>query len=111
MHIVEQVIQTSGIKFRAMDGETEVGRAYLYLLYNDQHEEPAGYVEDVFVEESHRGHGLGTQLLETVLNKARELGCYKLVGTSRMEKEHVHAWYEKYGLKKHGYSFRIDLDQ
>lgn len=109
MDIQEQHIESKGIKFVAIENSKEIGRAYLYIIHNDLHDEPAGYLEDVFVEEAYRGKGIGSLLLTKVLQKARELGCYKVVGTSREEKEQVHSWYERIGLKKYGRAFRIDL--
>ena len=109
MDIQTQEIDTRGIKFIAKDGDTEIGRAYLYLIHNDLHEEPAGYLEDMFVDEAYRGKKIGSQLLEAVLHKAKEIGCYKLVGTSRYGKEQVHEWYERFGFEKSGFAFRMDL--
>lgn len=90
------------------DGKT-IGRAFLYVLKNDLHSEPFGFLEDVFVQESHRKHGIGSQLVQMAIKEAKVQGCYKLVGNSRLSKENVHAFYEKLGLKKHGYEFRINL--
>jgi GNAT superfamily N-acetyltransferase len=109
MEIVEHTIQSTGVKFVVMDGDTEMGHAYLYLIQNDLHNEPAGYLEDMFVEEMYRGKGAGSALLNAVFAKAKELGCYKVVGTSREGKEDVHAWYERAGFRKYGYAFRMDL--
>ena len=103
MKVEQQDIQSKGIKFVVRDNEKVVGHAYLYLFHNDLHDEPAGYIEDVYVDESYRGTGVGSQLINALLAKAKELGCYKIVGTSREDREKVHAWYERVGFKKYGY--------
>ena len=46
----------SGFRFAVHDDTDgrEVGRAFLYVLRNDLHPEPFGFVEDVFVDASAR---------------------------------------------------------
>lgn len=97
------------IKITAEDNGKVVGRAYLYFLKNDLHEEPHGFLEDVFVEAEYRSHGIGTQLINRAIEEAKKLGCYKLVGNSRTSNEMAHKFYERLGFKKHGYEFRMDL--
>lgn len=93
---------------RAVKGKV-VGRAFLYVLWNGLHDRPFGFMEDVFVEPEHRGGNVGTALVKRVIAEARRRGCYKLVATSRYEREKVHALYLKLGFKDHGKEFRIDL--
>ncbi len=97
------------IKFFVMDGGIEVGRATLYLVENDLHNKPYGLLEDVFVDESARSKGIGTELVIKVIKEAKAQKCHKLIGTSRFTRENVHKWYEKLGFDKHGYEFRMDL--
>lgn len=97
------------IKFEAKEGEILLGWAYLYVMYNDLHEEPFGFLENVFVNEEHRGKGIGTKLIENAISEARRQNCYKLVGTSRYGRPEVHALYEKIGFKDYGKEFRMDL--
>ncbi len=105
----ETVKEAFAVKLTAHEGGKEVGRAFLYVLKNDLHKEPFGFLEDVYVEEEYRKHGIGSQLVEKAIAEAKEQGCYKLIGNSRMAKENVHAFYERLGLKKHGYEFRMDI--
>lgn len=100
---------TKGIKISVEENGNEVGRAWLYLIYNDLHVEPYGLLEDVFVNEGARGQGVGNRLLEEVVAEARKQGCYKLIGTSRKSREQVHAWYKKLGFEDYGLEFRMDL--
>jgi GNAT superfamily N-acetyltransferase len=96
-------------KVCAYDGEKVVGRAYVYVIFNDLHEAPYGLLEDVFVNESYRGRGVGGKLLEKAIAEAKECGCYKLIGTSRLSRTEVHEWYERLGFEKYGYEFRMNL--
>ena len=99
----------NAIRLSAVENGEELGAMYLYLIKNDSHKEPYGFLEDLFVKEEHRKKGIGSLLVKEAIEEAKRLGCYKLIGTSRMERENVHAFYEKLGLKKYGYEFRINL--
>ena len=109
MLINKSTISTQGIKFYIKDGDEEIGRAYLYILNNDLHSEPFGFMEDVFVDEKYRSQGLGEKLVEALIKEAKNQGCYKLIGNSRHERLNVHRLYEKLSFKSQGLEFRIDF--
>lgn len=99
----------NAVRFSAVEGSEELGALYLYLIRNDSHKEPYGFLEDLLVKEEHRKKGIGSMLVKEAIAEAKRLRCYKVIGTSRMARENVHAFYEKLGLKKYGYEFRTDL--
>lgn len=90
------------------DGK-EIGRAYLYIIKNDLHDRPYGLLEDVFMDESSRGKGFGTQLIEEAIKQAQDLKCYKLVATSRYAREKAHKLYKRLGFENYGIEFRKDF--
>ena len=109
MKIHTQYVSGEGIKLSfEVDGNI-IARAYLYLLHNDLHTAPFGFLEDLFVDENYRGKGYGKQMLQLVIDEAKNTGCYKLMCTSRYKKELVHSMYTKAGFKDHGKEFRLDL--
>ena len=111
MYKIKKVVkQSKAIKFEVTDGKKAVGRAFLYIIKNNLHKKFYGLLEDLFVEEKYRGEGLGKKLLVMVIAEARKQKLYKLIGTSRIERESVHKFYSKYGFKKYGYEFRMDLE-
>lgn len=93
-----------------LDGE-EAGRAYLYVLTNDMHQEPFGFLEDVFVEPEFRGRKVMRELLDEVFREAHRRGLYKIVATSRFEREDVHDIYEHFGFHCWGFEFRWNTDE
>ncbi len=99
------------IKIKAEENGAMLGSAYLYIMYNDLHEEPFGFLENVFVKEGNRGKGTGTKLVEAAIAEAKEKNCYKLICTSRYKNFEAHVWYEKLGFKDHGKEFRIDFNK
>lgn len=92
------------------NNKQELGYGYLYIIKNDQHQKPYGLVEDVMIAEEHRGNGYGTQLLQYLIESAKEHNCYKLIATSRHNRHKVHSLYKKLGFSDHGKEFRMDLD-
>jgi GNAT superfamily N-acetyltransferase len=105
----EKETRSYSIRFSARDQGKEVGRARLYIIYNDLHEQACGLMEDVFVEDGYRKQGIGTHLVQMVIDEAKKQGCYKLLGQSRYGRVKVHEMYIKMGFKDHGKNFRMDF--
>jgi GNAT superfamily N-acetyltransferase len=104
----EKTIETMGIKIYVEENGREIGRCFIYLIKNDLHKEPYALLEDVYVDENFRGKGIGTELVKKAIELARKLNCYKIIATSRFERENVHEFYQKLGFEKFGYEFRMD---
>jgi ribosomal protein S18 acetylase RimI-like enzyme len=69
------------------------------------------WVEDVIVEASVNGQGIGRQLTEAMLARARELGCRTVDLTSRPSREAANALYRKVGFEPRETNvYRYDLD-
>jgi len=107
--VTKKRVDSYGIKISIEEGQEEIGRAYLYVLENSLHERPFGLMEDVFVSENHRGKGFGKELIQKVVEVAKEENCYKLLATSRYERPKVHDLYKNLGFQERGLEFRIDL--
>ena len=110
MEIKKLEKSTNAVRFSVQEDGREIGRGYLYLIKNDLHDAPYGFLEDVFVHEESRGSGAGTAIVKAVIEEAKARGCSKLIGTSRYEREKVHAWYLEFGFKDYGKEFRMDLN-
>ena len=109
MDVNREKLAAQGFRFSVSSEGVEVARAYLYLMHNDLHKEPFGLMEDVYVDESQRGGGLGTQLVNEIVAAAKETGCYKLIATSRDSRPKVHELYRRLGFSDHGREFRINF--
>ena len=57
------------------------------------------WIEDVIVDESVNGQGIGRQLTEAMLARARELGCWTVDLTSRPSREAANHLYRKVGFE------------
>ena len=85
-----------------------MAHAYLYILKNI-HDQPFGFMEDIFVDENFRSQGLGTKLVKELIKAAKQNNCYKLIGTSRYARPKVHGWYLSFDFKDWGKEFRMDF--
>jgi GNAT superfamily N-acetyltransferase len=90
-------IEATGIRISVIDDGTEVGRAYIYIIHNDLHDQPFGLMEDVYVDETYRGKGVGSELVKQVIELAKKANCYKLIATSRTSRPNVHELYQRLG--------------
>ncbi|MEK7644219.1 MAG: GNAT family N-acetyltransferase [Patescibacteria group bacterium] len=100
-----------GVRISAEENGKTAGWAFLIIIANDRHIEPYGLMENVYIEEEYRGGGIGTKLVELVIEEAKIRGCYKLLATCRHSKPQVHSMYEKHGFRNHGLEFRMDLTE
>lgn len=107
--MIEQIISTIAVRLSVVRDDTEVAHAYLFLITNDLHDAPYGLLEDLFVDEAYRGKGIATELVQAIITKAKELHCYKLIGTCRNSKPQVQEMYEYMGFEKYGAAFRMDF--
>lgn len=70
---------------------------------------PEAIVEDVAVHPEAQGQGIGRALMAHAMGLAREAGCYKLALSSNQRRVEAHAFYERLGFERHGFSFVVDL--
>lgn len=92
-----------------LDGRI-VGTFALLIMDNLGHQgAPSGILEDVAVDPAHQGRGIGREMVHHALEECRTKGCYKLALTSNLKRSRAHAFYEKLGLDRHGYSFLVQL--
>jgi GNAT superfamily N-acetyltransferase len=91
------------------DGEI-VGTFLLLIMDKMTHlGTPAAIVEDVVVRPDRQGKGIGKQMMKFVMDRSRELGCYKLALSSNIKRKAAHRFYESLGFERHGYAFVVDL--
>lgn len=110
MNIVKEIKKDAyAVKITVEESGKVMGWTYLYVMFQDRHPEPYAYLENVYVEQEFRSRGIGTDLVKLAIIEAKERGCYKIIGTSKMHKDDVHKWYVRHGFVKMGYEFRMDL--
>jgi glucosamine-phosphate N-acetyltransferase len=65
-----------------------------------------GHIEDVVVRKGHEGKGVGGSVVRAAVEKARELGCYKVILDCEAD---LVDFYKKLGFSEHDVGMRIDL--
>ena len=96
----------------AMEDEVVVGAYAILIMDNIGHlGRPSALVESVAVVPSLQGKGVGQAMMDHAMSIAREKGCYKLTLSSSLKRVRAHAFYEKLGYRRYGYSFGVDLNQ
>lgn len=95
----------------ALDDGRIVGTADLLLISpNLTHEgRPWALVEHVVVDRSSRRQGVGRQLMEEALRRARKAGCHRLQLFSDQRRSEAHAFYEALGFEAGSQGFRRRL--
>lgn len=62
------------------------------------HAAPCCYIADVVVKEKFRGQGIGTELIKTVLEKAKSAGCAEVSLTVEQDNPRAQALYKRLGI-------------
>ncbi|MCB1521243.1 MAG: GNAT family N-acetyltransferase [Hyphomicrobiaceae bacterium] len=91
------------------DGTISASYALLIMDNIAHNGRPLSIVEQVAVSASQQGTGLGTMMMHHAMECSRALGCYKLGLSSNVKFERAHAFYDKLGFVRHGFSFHVDL--
>jgi GNAT superfamily N-acetyltransferase len=107
----EQILRTDGLHIFVLElNEGVVATAYLNVIPNlTRSASPYAVVENVVVEESLRGTGLGKQLMASTLRAAWDAGCYKAMLMTGSRNAATHAFYRACGFSadaKTGYVAR-----
>lgn len=99
--------------FRIFVAELEgiIAGTYELLIMNNMAKrgKKSAIVEDVAVDPTCQGKGIGRAMMQHAMSEAHTAGCYKLALSSNLKREAAHQFYEALDFKKHGYSFLIDL--
>ncbi len=68
-------------------------------------------IESVHVHPDHRGSGVGTTLLRAAIDRARNLGCYRVQLTSNVQRPDAHRLYERLGFAPSHVGFKMLLSE
>ena len=84
-----------------------IGTLVLLIVPNLSHGAlPWALVENMVVTRSHRHQGIGKSLMEYVLKRARDAGCYKTTLNSNKKRRGAHRFYRSVGFESLAIGFR-----
>ncbi len=86
-----------------------VGFCAYAVVNNLWQEGQIAYIYAMVVDEAFRGRGLGTSLLEHVIENARRDGLKRVELDSGFPRESAHAFYQKLGFEKRAFLFSYTL--
>lgn len=87
-----------------------IGTATLAIVPNLSYRgRPYAILENIVVDEPHRGAGHGELLVRHAVDLARAAGCYKVSLTSNKARTEAHRFYKRLGFRASHEGFRIDF--
>jgi len=92
----------------AENGGEVTGSVVLLIVPNLSHSAtPWALVENLIVDPPSRHRGIGKQLLEYVIARAKEKGCHRVEVMSDKRREEAHRLYRSVGFDTSAYGFRL----
>jgi GNAT superfamily N-acetyltransferase len=101
-HISQCLADDSHSVYAAEDeSQRTIGYASVHFLPYLFLPGPEGYVSELFIASQARGHGIGTALLDQVIDDAKQRGCSRLsLINSRTRESYERKFYESHGWKE-----------
>lgn len=98
--VFDSIIATPGTRLLLLEADGEiVATSYLNVMPNlSRRAAPYAVVENVVVEESRRGTGLGKEIMAATLEAAWAAGCYKAMLMTGSKRPSTHAFYRSCGF-------------
>lgn len=98
--VFEQILGNRGLHLFVVEVEGKVvATTYLNVIPNlTRSASPYAVIENVVVEESLRGKGLGKQVMAGTLAAAWDAGCYKAMLMTGSKRPSTHAFYRACGF-------------
>lgn len=86
-----------------------VGLAALHTSLSVEHDEPAGKLSAIVVDEEWRERGVGKALVDAIEAESRARGCRVLFLTTNERRADAHAFYSRLGFEHTGRRYVKDL--
>ncbi|HEY5993919.1 MAG TPA: GNAT family N-acetyltransferase [Gallionellaceae bacterium] len=98
--LLERCNHGESILFIALEGETAVGFAQLYPSFSSAMLARTFILNDLFVHENFRRHGVASKLMSAAIEYARRLGAVRLTLATAITNGEAQALYESAGWKR-----------
>lgn len=111
---LREIDRTDGSYILVADlGGRVVGMLQLFTFRHFQHRGGrCAEIESMHVVEDARSAGIGGELLDYAVSRAKDLGCYRIQLTSNVKREDAHRFYEQHDFTPTHVGFKqyLDLD-
>jgi GNAT superfamily N-acetyltransferase len=96
--------------YMAVEDDKPIGIFCMIICDNLGHAgQKFAVVENVVVDPSCQGQGVGKVLMEAAMDEAARHGCYKLMLSSNEKRTDAHRFYDHLGFTRHGISFLVEV--
>lgn len=69
-----------------------------------------GHIDELVVDQEHRGAGIGTTLLHEIIAAAKQRDCVRVELDSAFHREKAHKFYKRNGFDNRAYLFSKELN-
>ena len=96
----DRILADPGLQLSVLEQDGEiVATTYLNVIPNlTRAASPYAIIENVVVDEAHRGRGLGKLIMDHTIREAWRRGCYKVMLLTGSKQASTHAFYRACGL-------------
>lgn len=93
----------------AIDNGDVVGFCSVSMKASLWEEGTVASIDELVVDDPSRGQGIGTALLDYVIDMARKAGCGRIELDSAFHRTEAHSFYERKGFEKRAFLFTMAL--
>jgi len=93
----------------AVEEDTIIGFCSVTIKNNLWQQAFLGNIDELVVDETHRGKGTGSALIADIIKIAREKGCVQIELDSSFHREKAHQFYRNLGFESRAYLFTKEL--
>jgi len=88
-----------------------VGFIDLWVIHDLCHGGMLSYIQNLYVAPKYRGLGIGSQLLQKIIGRAKERGALEIHVVTKFDNERAIQLYKKHGLTKESLQLEKEFEQ
>jgi ribosomal protein S18 acetylase RimI-like enzyme len=88
-----------------------VGFIDLWIIHDFCHGGKLSYIQNLYVATKYRGLGVGSQLLQKIIERAKERGALEIHVVTKFDNERAIQLYKKHGLTKESLQLEKEFEQ
>ncbi|UCE35880.1 MAG: GNAT family N-acetyltransferase [Thermoplasmata archaeon] len=104
--LVDQYIQNENYDIYCYEEDKILGIITFSKRHAFFYQGKVAIIEDLVIDEPHRGKGIGKELVEYVEEELKRQGILNIELSSDLQRTGAHEFWEKMGYTKSGYHFR-----
>ncbi len=94
----------------AKDGANAIGLIHFSTRKTALHPTPSALIDELIVNQSYRGKGIGSELLKAAIEKCRQMGCCELEVSMESSNQKAIEFYQKHGFTEEAILLEMDLE-